>query len=85
MNNESLKRPVTEKEWTDLGTTNYLKGDIITAIENFSHALTIDPNYTDAHFGLGNCYFAQEDWDKALNSYKTVLRNFHKVCRSGQI
>lgn len=70
---------MTEKEWTDLGTTNYLKGNIDTAIDNFLYALTIDPNYIDAHFGLGNCYYSRKEWEKAVGYYKTVSKKIPQV------
>jgi protein involved in polysaccharide export with SLBB domain len=43
------------------------------AAELFRRALRLDPQYTDAHYGLGRAYSDMREWDKAIESFEQVV------------
>ena len=43
------------------------------AAELFRRALRLDPQYIDAHYGLGRAYSDMREWDKAVESFEQVL------------
>ncbi|MCL5292521.1 MAG: tetratricopeptide repeat protein [Actinobacteria bacterium] len=50
------------------------KKDYKAAIVEFERALNFDPNYADAHYGLGLCFEKLERKDEALMHYKKALQ-----------
>lgn len=62
-------------------TLNYL-GYISTqfkkhkdAISYYMRAISVDPDYSEAHNNLGVAYAEIEDWDNAVASFQSALRN----------
>ncbi|HEX7296720.1 MAG TPA: tetratricopeptide repeat protein, partial [Pyrinomonadaceae bacterium] len=43
------------------------------AAELFRRALRLDPQYVDAHYGLGRAYSDMREWDKAVESFEHVV------------
>ena len=43
------------------------------AIAAYQTAISIDPNYTPAHYNLGNAYQQQGKYDLAIDSYKKAI------------
>lgn len=43
------------------------------AAELFRRALRFDPQYIDAHYGLGRAYSDMREWDKAIESFEQVV------------
>ena len=43
------------------------------AAELFRRALRLDPQYIDAHYGLGRAYSDMREWDKAIESFEQVV------------
>ncbi|MCA9907957.1 MAG: tetratricopeptide repeat protein [Anaerolineae bacterium] len=60
--------------YNNRGTVRKDKGDLDGAIADYNEALRLNPNYANPHWGLGNCYYAREDWARALDAYETYLR-----------
>ena len=51
------------------------------AIEDFKKAAHLEPNFIDAHIKLGDYYFENKDYSKALASYQRVVEldeNYYK-------
>ena len=44
------------------------------ASELFQQAIQLNPDYADAHFGLGQAYFDQGRWEEAIVSFENALR-----------
>jgi protein involved in polysaccharide export with SLBB domain len=43
------------------------------AAELFRRALRLDPQYIDAHYGLGRAYSDMREWDKAVGAFEQVV------------
>ncbi|GHU49261.1 hypothetical protein FACS1894200_07730 [Spirochaetia bacterium] len=50
------------------------KGDHTRAIEAFTEAIRLKPDYTEAYKNRGNAYFNRNELDKALDEYNQALR-----------
>jgi len=46
--------------------------DNMTALQCFKMAIYYDPNFYIAHYNIGNMYFIQKRYDKALISFNKV-------------
>jgi protein involved in polysaccharide export with SLBB domain len=44
------------------------------ASELFQQAIQLDPDYADAHYGLGQSYFDQGRWQEAMVSFENALK-----------
>lgn len=49
-------------------------GDVDGARKIFIKAIEADPDYADAHYKLGNVYYAKKKWDDAITSYVTAQK-----------
>lgn len=58
------------KEGVKYGRTGLPK----QAAQIFEQALELDPDYADAHYGLGHAYFDLGQWDKAMQSLRALLK-----------
>lgn len=58
------------KEGVKYGRTGLPK----QAAQIFERALELDPDYADAYYGLGHAYFDLGQWDKAMQTLRTLLR-----------
>jgi len=56
--------------------------EIDQAIEAYSRALDIDPNYTDAIINLGNLLYEKGNTDQARQLYERVLEIDPKCCQA---
>jgi len=62
---------------TELGRTYLEKGDRSKALNTFSRAVKIDPDYPMAHFFLGKLHYLMRDYDDAiseLNIFKEKMK-----------
>jgi type IV pilus assembly protein PilF len=58
---------------TDLGAGYYAQGQVSVALEEFSTAVKIDPDYAPAHNGLGLVYSSLREDDKAEANFRKAL------------
>ena len=58
----------------DLGVAFVFKGDLGQAIDEFTHALRLQPNYFAAHLNLGNTLLDIGKHDEAIAELKAALR-----------
>jgi tetratricopeptide (TPR) repeat protein len=54
------------KTYYQLGLANYERGAYDTAIEDYSHAIDVEPDYALAHAGRGLTHASRNDFDAAL-------------------
>lgn len=54
---------------TELGKTYLEKGDRVKALNTFSRAVKIDPDYPMAHFFLGKLRYLMRDYDNAISEF----------------
>ena len=59
---------------TQLGIEYMREGNNEIALERLEKALTVDPNYVDAHNALGLLYSQLREYDLAEKSFKSALR-----------
>lgn len=62
----------TAKEYLELGITKHNNKDFEGAIKEYSKAIKVDNNYTDAYFNKGTC-------ELALKDFKSAKRDFDKA------
>jgi O-antigen ligase/Tfp pilus assembly protein PilF len=60
--------------YSELGNTYLRLGRYNLAEEAFNNALKIDPNYFNAHYGLGGTYLKQNKIDEALSELQEVIK-----------
>ena len=56
-----------------LGMCYENKKDYLTAASYFERAVALDSRFTEAYFELGNTYYLGEDYDRAKQSFLTLL------------
>ncbi|MGK7899075.1 MAG: tetratricopeptide repeat protein, partial [Xenococcus sp. (in: cyanobacteria)] len=61
--------PITPQQYNEQGITNYIKGDIAQAIQNFEKAISLDYDYTIAHYNLGSIYDELQYFETASQAY----------------
>lgn len=59
--------------WTLKGTIMRRLGDIPAAIAAYQHALTIQDDYVDAHFNMGNALRANDQQAEAAKAYQAAI------------
>jgi tetratricopeptide (TPR) repeat protein len=57
----------------NLGIAYWTTGQREKSIENYSHAIKVDPKYADAYYGRGVCYYYLNEQDKALDDYSKAI------------
>lgn len=58
--------------YTNLGSINKEKGDILRAIELYERAIQADPTYSNAYHNLGVLYNGEKRYDKGIPLIKTA-------------
>ena len=58
--------------YTNLGSINKEKGDILRAIELYERAIQADPTYPNAYHNLGVLYNGENRYDKGIPLIKTA-------------
>ena len=61
-------------DYYNRGTKHISKNNYNSAIENFTKAIKIDPDYADAYYTHGTVYYWQEDYDNAIEDYNQAIR-----------
>lgn len=63
-----------------LGFAYFARGIFDKAIANYNKAVELKPDYSEAYLNLSAVYIEQKDWDGAIRSSESVLRNvFYKT------
>jgi len=57
----------------NLGIAYWAIGEKEKSMENYSLAIKVDSNYTDAYYGRGVCYYYLNEQDKALSDYSKAI------------
>ena len=60
--------------WCALGNCFSLQKEHETALRFFRRALQLEPKFAYAHTLCGHEYFANEDFEKAMMSYRAAIR-----------
>ena len=60
------------------GNAYYDRGDYDDAINSYRLAISINPDYADAHYNMGYAYEKKGDNDNAVNSYRHAAKLGHK-------
>ncbi len=47
--------------------------DYSKALDDYSKAIEIDPNYASAYFNTGNTYIVLKEYSKALEDYNRTI------------
>jgi tetratricopeptide (TPR) repeat protein len=58
----------------DRGREHKANGDLAQAFEDFTEAIWLDPDSTDAYNSRGNLYFAARQYDEAIADYAEAIR-----------
>lgn len=74
LNSSHLQQKKRKQEHYDSGLVYLFNGQYDAAGTEFKEAISIDPIYTEAHYGLGRVYIGQSDLEAAENAAKTALR-----------
>ncbi len=77
-----IRNPVSPRTLYLLGLVHIELDNNYEAIENFSGAVGILPEYLDAHWELANAYLRAGDSDRALKHFKVLVDNEKNTTRS---
>ncbi|MBL3658367.1 tetratricopeptide repeat protein [Fulvivirga sediminis] len=69
----------TAQEYINEGVMHSKKNDFATAIEKYSHALSIDPANAEALYNRAKCYVKLQQVEKALQDFDTLIDNHKEV------
>jgi tetratricopeptide (TPR) repeat protein len=56
------------------GDEHFESRDYKNAIEKYTEAIRLDPDYADAYSSRGTAYCAEGDYDKAIDDYNEAIR-----------
>lgn len=71
-----LALPALAKIYTNnLGVRFYQEGAVDKAVRSYERAISLDPDYAQAHYNLGTAYESSLELDKATAAYQVALRN----------
>ena len=73
LNTAILLEPTYSKAYGALGTVEQELGDIDSAIENYIHAIEIDPNAYKIHYRLASAFNLKNQYEDAKKSAKECL------------
>jgi len=60
--------------YSDRAWSWYIKGDYTLAIDDFSKAITVDPELDAAYYGRARVWFTKKDFQRALGDAKEAVR-----------
>jgi tetratricopeptide (TPR) repeat protein len=61
------------KEWFEKGNKHYDNKEYDEAIEAFTSAIVVDPNYVDAYYSRGIAYYKNGQHDRAIDDYNKAI------------
>ena len=69
---------IADKHYIKLGDKAYEAGQLIVAENNYSRAIKLNPENTEAYYNLGRFYQELADYNKAIENYK-IAWNGNKI------
>lgn len=71
-----LALPALAKIYTNnLGVRYQQAGEMDKAVKSYERAISLDPDYAQAHYNLGTAYEKSLEFDKAIAEYQIALRS----------
>ncbi|MFM7371871.1 MAG: tetratricopeptide repeat protein, partial [Sphaerospermopsis kisseleviana] len=67
-------QPQLAKSHYNLGFIYEEQDEWEKAIDNYTHAITINPHYTKAHYRLGLIFKRQKDFSQGIDKFSQVLQ-----------
>ncbi len=68
-----LLLPSLARYYNDQGVATYRDGNISSAIGDFKRAISLSPDFAQAHYNLGDAYEDAQSYDDAQSEYKTAI------------
>ena len=68
------KSPIASLHFAQ-GLANYYAGNMDQAIMQFMRTIDLDPNYAEASYWAGMCYYRQGEWDHAAIEWDKFLKD----------
>lgn len=62
------------KSFFNQGKKKSVNGEYLGAVKDYTQAIQIDPNYTDAYKGRGDAHYFLKDYKAAIEDYTQVIR-----------
>lgn len=79
----ATKADATSPEaWTDLGSARQQLRDYPGALEAYTRALAINPDYWQAHYNVGTLYVRLNDSEKALDELEKAIESVSRDSRT---
>lgn len=66
---ERGKEVLSATSYYEKGNEYYEQGDYDKAIENYSMAIILNPNFLECYFNRALCYYNKKNYDKAIEDY----------------
>jgi tetratricopeptide (TPR) repeat protein len=73
---------IAREYYNNRGATAAKDGEYSKAVERFQRAVTLNPDYAEAQFNLGDAYERSLDYDKAIAAYQAAIRTDHTLDRA---
>lgn len=67
------------EKYFNSGVENSKKGEVILAIEDFTHAIKLKPDYAEAYYKRGGSWLRLKKWEKARFDLETARKMKMKV------
>ena len=64
----------TAKTFNDIGLQNLENTEYSEAVDAFKHAVSLKPDYAEAHYNLGNAYYGLHRYEEALDSFRKAVK-----------
>lgn len=71
--NKAINISPSELMYCNLGNALQVQGQLELAVESYQKAISIQPDFVEAHSNLGNALQAQGRFDEAVESYRRAL------------
>ena len=80
-NANASEQPINQnaEAYYNRGWTYIKRGQYTLAIENFTKAIDLNPNYVEAYYNRGAAYNANSEFDRAIEDYSEALKLKPKV------
>ena len=69
-----LLLPFFASYYNDWGTQALLRNDLTASILNYQRAISLNPDYAEAHYGLASVYDRMQRYDEAISEYNRAIQ-----------